>query len=182
MTTLETERLVLRPWTRDDLDVYAEIFAHDAVMRFSLKRRGLTRTESEEALERHVGQFEEDGYGYWAVIPKDLGRVVGYTGLQKTWWFPALLPSVELGYRYHPDHWKKGYATEAGAAALTHGFDVLGLEEIIAIYEPANVASGRVMERLGMRFREEVADPVEGNPLRILVITKDEWAAGRGRA
>lgn len=179
MSTLETERLLLRPWTRDDIDVYAEIFADDEVMRFSLERRGLTRAESEKALERQVRAFEDDGYGYWAVVPKDVGRPVGYTGLRPVWWFPALLPAVELGYRYHPGYWKRGYATEASAAALTYGFEVVGLEEIIALYEPANVASGKVMERLGMRFREEVADPVNGAPLRIFVIGMDEWAARR---
>ena len=175
MTTLETERLTLRPWTRDDLDVYAEIFSNDDVMRFSFTRRGLTRQESESHLERMVRHFEKNGFGYWAVIPKDVGRIVGYTGLQVPWWFRDLLPAIELGYRYHPDFWKRGYATEAGAAALGFGFEQLSLDEIIAIYEPANVASGRVMERLGMRFVRDVTHPVERDLLRIYAIDKESW-------
>jgi RimJ/RimL family protein N-acetyltransferase len=180
MTRLETERLVLRPWTREDIDVYAEIYGNDDVMRFSFTRRGLTREESEQYLERMVRHFEERGYGYWAVIPKDVGRIVGYTGLQLPWWFKELLPAVELGYRYHPDYWKRGYATEAGAAALTHGFDVVGLDEIIAIYEPDNVDSGRVMERLGMRFVRDVTHPVENDLLRIYSIDRESWRARSG--
>ncbi len=177
MTTLETERLLMRPWTRDDLDVYAEIFANEETMRFSFKRRALTREESEEALERHVAHFEKHGFGTWAVIPKDVGKIVGYTGLQLPYWFPALLPSVEVGYRFHPDHWGKGYATEAARESLRYGFEDAGLEEIIAIYEPDNVRSGLVMERLGMRFVKDLRDPTDQVPLRMYAITKAEWVA-----
>lgn len=180
MTTIETERLTMRPWKLDDLDVYAEIFSDDRIMRYSFTRRGMTREESEEALGRHVRHFEEHGFGLWAVIPKEAGRIIGYTGLQVPLWFPALMPAVEVGYRLHPDYWKKGYATEGAGASLRHGFEVAGLDEIIAIYEPANVASGRVMERLGMRRVRDVPDPKDGGTtLRIYAITREEWSAGR---
>lgn len=148
-------------------------------MKFSFARRGLSREESAQYLERMVRHFETHGYGYWAVIPKDVDRIIGYTGLQLPWWFKELLPAVELGYRYHPEFWKRGYATEAGAAALDHGFDVVGLEEIIAIYEPANIDSGQVMERLGMRFMRDVTHPREGDLLRIYALGADEWRAHR---
>lgn len=176
MVTLETERLTLRPWTRDDIDVHAELFANDEIMRFSHNRKGLTRDQSVRQLERIVQHFESNGFGYWAVIPKDVGRIVGYAGLQVPWWFKDLLPAIEFGCRYHPDYWKRGYATEAGQAALTHGFEVLALDEIIAIYEPANVASGRLIERLGMRFVREVIHPVERDLLRIHAIDRGSWA------
>lgn len=177
MTVLETERLTMRPWTRDDIEVYAELFSNDEIMRFSLMRRGMTREEAAESLERHVAHFEKHGYGYWAVTPKDVGRIVGYTGLQVPYWFPDLLPSVEVGYRYHPDHWGRGYATEAARASLRYGFETAGLEEIIAIYEPANVRSGMVMERIGMHHVEDVRDPTDSMPLRIFSISRAEWAA-----
>ena len=178
MEVIETERLTMRPWKRDDIDVYAEIFAVDETMRFSLKRRGLTREEAEESLERHVSHFENHGYGCWAVTPKDVGRIVGYTGLQIPYWFPELLPAVEVGYRYHPDHWGHGYATEAARASLRYGFETLGLNEIIAIYEPANIRSGMVMERIGMHHVKDVRDPTDGVPLRIYAISREEWTAG----
>ena len=177
MTTLETERLVMRPWTRDDIDVYAEMFADDEIMRFSLMRRGMTRDEAAESLERHVSHFEKHGYGYWAVTPKDVGRIVGYTGLQMPYWFPDLLPSVEVGYRFYPDYWGRGYATEAARASLHYGFETVGLNEIIAIYEPANVRSGMVMERIGMHHVRDVMDPTDSVPLRIFAVSKAEWAA-----
>ena len=177
MTVIETERLIMRPWARDDIDVYAEMFANDEIMRFSLTRRGMTRKEAEESLERHVSHFEKHGYGYWAVTPKELGRIAGYTGLQMPYWFPDLLPAVEVGYRYHPDHWGNGYATEAARASLDYGFHVVGLDEIIAIYEPENVRSGMVMERLGMRHIRDVRDPTDSVPLRIYTITRGEWPA-----
>jgi RimJ/RimL family protein N-acetyltransferase len=85
------------------------------------------------------------------------------------------MPTVEVGWRIDPDYWGRGLATEGGRAALDVGFNVLGLNEIVSICEPENVASWRVMERLGMLHDRDTRHPALGVPLRVFKIRKDQW-------
>jgi len=177
---IETERLLLRRFTWDDLDDLAEIFAKPEVFWFP-EHRGLTREETATMLQnRFIDPWEEQGFGHWAVLRKEDERLLGYEGLAIPRFLPEVLPAVELGYRFDPDAWGRGYATEAGAASLSYGFDVAGLERITAIYHIENVRSGLVMERLGMRVERDTKHPESGEPLRVYEIFKDEWRA-RGR-
>jgi len=110
------------------------------------------------------------GYGLWAVERKDTAGFIGYVGLWPAT-FPAhFTPAVEVGWRLAADQWGHGYATEAARAALAHGFDSLGLEEIVSFTSSVNVRSWRVMERLGMRRDAngdfEHPNVPEGHPLR----------------
>jgi len=98
--------------------------------------------------------------------------VLGFVGLSHPRWFPALAPAVEVGWRLRREAWGKGFATEGGQAALEHGFDRLGLSEVIALVHPENARSAGVAERLGMRPRDEVPHP--WRPHRLVV-----YATGR---
>jgi RimJ/RimL family protein N-acetyltransferase len=146
---VETERLVLRRWSTDDVDALAAVFAEPAFWHFPF-RRGFTRDETEQFVERQLEHWATHGFGMWAVELKADGRLAGYTGLAIPTWLPQVLPAVEVGWRLHPDHWGRGLATEGGAASLRYGFEKLGLDRIIAIAMPDNVASLRVMAKLGM--------------------------------
>ncbi len=146
---METERLVLRRWSEDDVDALAAVFAEPAFWHFPF-RRGFTREETEQFVERQLEHWATHGFGMWAVELKADGRLAGYTGLAIPTWLPQVLPAVEVGWRLHPDHWGRGLATEGGAASLRYGFEELGLDRIIAIAMPDNVASLRVMAKLGM--------------------------------
>ena len=146
---METERLVLRRWSTDDVDALAAVFAEPAFWHFPF-RRGFTRDETEQFVERQLEHWATHGFGMWAVELKADGRLAGYTGLAIPTWLPQVLPAVEVGWRLHPDHWGRGLATEGGAASLRYGFEKLGLDRIIAIAMPDNVASLRVMAKLGM--------------------------------
>jgi RimJ/RimL family protein N-acetyltransferase len=88
-----------------------------------------------------------------------------------------VMPTVEVGWRLDPDYWGHGLATEGGRAALSFAFETLGLDEIVSIYEPDNVASGRVMEHLGMRPERDTVHPTLGVPLRVYRIDRPEWSA-----
>jgi len=176
---IDTERLILRRFTMDDLDELAEIFAKPEVYWFNA-RRGLTREETETMIkERFIGLWEEQGFGHFAVIRKSDERLLGYTGLAIPRFLPEVLPAVELGYRFDPDAWGQGYATEASAASFDYGFETVGLERIIAIYHIENTRSGRVMERLGMRVERDTVDPADGAALRVYEIFRDEWRCAR---
>ena len=110
----------------------------------------LTRAESDARVERLRVHFEQHGYGIWAVEAPGVAPFIGSVGLAHVPFEAHFTPCVETGWRLLPEHWGRGYATEAAAAALAFGFDTLGLAEIVAFTVPANGPSRRVMERLGM--------------------------------
>jgi len=82
-----------------------------------------------------------------------------------------------VGFRIDPDYWGRGLATEGGRAALEFGFNVLGLREIVSIYQPEDAASGRVMQRLGLVYERDTKHPALGVPLRVFKTDRDEWAS-----
>ena len=174
MDSIETERLLLRPWRADDIDALAALLAVPAVSWYPF-RRGLTREESERYLDRQMRHWETHGFGMWAAELLGAGDLIGYLGLAVPVWLPEVLPAVEVGWRLHPTCWGRGLATEGGRASLRHGFEVLDLDRIISIFEPENVASGRVMVRLGMHEWRTTNDPDHGVPVAIRELTRDQW-------
>ncbi len=130
----------------------------------------LTRQESEAAAGRIRGHFDAHGFGLWAVELVGSAPFVGFTGLMPPRFGAAFTPCIEVGWRFAFAHWGQGYATEAGQAALSFGFEHLGLAEIVSFTATSNVRSQRVMQKIGMR-RDPSADfdhPLipEGHPLR----------------
>ncbi len=178
VTVVETERLRLRPWAPDDVEPLAAVFAIPAVWRYPFGR-GLTREETERFLQRHLRHWEADGFGSWAAELRGTRELVGYVGLTTPTWLPEVMPAVEVGWRLHPAHWGQGLATEGGRASLRHGFEELGLDRIIGIFVPENVASGRVMEKLGMKPFLTTTDPYSARrgPLEVRAITAAAWRA-----
>lgn len=176
MTTVETERLRLRPWRCDDLEPLAAIHAVPEFWWYPLGR-GQTREETEHFLERRLTEWEARGYDLWAAELKEGRELIGWIGLSVPAFLPEILPAVEVGWRLHPAHWGRGLATEGGAASLRFGFDQLDLDRIVSIYDPANVRSGAVMQRLGMRFERDTTIPVRGFPARVMEITYQAWCA-----
>lgn len=144
-----TDRLVLRPAVDADRDAIAALNAHPKVGEWLGGVRD--HAESDAFVDRVQAHDFEHGFGFWVVERKADRRVIGMTGV---WWVPPELnmaPAVEIGWRFHPDAWGQGYATEAAKAALDYGFDRLKLPEIIAFTASTNLASQSVMRRIGMR-------------------------------
>jgi len=109
------------------------------------------RAQTETWLEWHVAMWEQEGYSHWAAELKEDGTFVGWIGLTKVWDPEDLLLATEVGWFVDRRHWGEGLATEGGRRSLGFGFKELSLGRIIARYNPENLASGRVMEKLGMR-------------------------------
>jgi RimJ/RimL family protein N-acetyltransferase len=171
MTVLQTQRLLLREWRDEDLEPFARMNADPAVMEHFPTT--LSRSESDAVAERIRGEFVERGFGWWALEIPGETAFAGFVGLSVPSFelpFPCTSPCVEIGWRLATSAWGKGYATEAARAVLTHGFDVLALEEVVSFTVVANARSRRVMERIGMTRREEedFEHPrlPEGHPLR----------------
>lgn len=181
MADLRTERLLLRQWRDEDLGPFAELNGDPETMRFFPAPP--LREESDELAARERRQIEEEGWGLWAVEVVGGAGFIGFVGLARPSFEAHFTPAVEVGWRLARDHWGHGYATEAGRAALAHGFEDLGLEEIVSFTSPLNEPSWRVMQRLGMSH--DSADDFEhprvpvGHPLRLHVLyrlSRADWA------
>jgi ribosomal-protein-alanine N-acetyltransferase len=149
---LVTERLLLRRYTQDDLDAWHErIFADPEVMRYLPGGRPIPRGQLDGAYERGVTHWQTHGYGVWVVCDRSTDDLIGHCGLR----YLDEIAETELLYGLGRQYWGRGLATEAARATLDFGFRRAGLERIIALAVPENLASRRVMEHLGMQFEAE---------------------------
>jgi RimJ/RimL family protein N-acetyltransferase len=149
VTGLATPRLALRPFVRGDVDDLFAMDSDDRVMRYlGSGLKGRTRAECEQGIERMVQRASErPGYGLLHASLRDGGGFVGGCGL-----FPV--PDgddIEMAYRLPHVRWGQGFATEMARAVLAHAFDNLGLARVVGLTWPENIASQRVLEKIGMR-------------------------------
>lgn len=172
---LLTERLVLRRWRPEDLEPYAEICADPEVMRWIGKGQVRTHEECARALASFERAWEDRGFGLFALELRAARGLIGFVGLSVPDFLPEILPSVEIGWRLAAAYWGKGLATEGARAALAFGLGQLGLDRIVSIHQLGNGASGRIMEKLGMRLERETIDPSCARPVRVYEITRSAW-------
>lgn len=145
---IETERLILREITLEDKEALLKLHADPVVQKYTGEPVVKSMEEMTKAIEGRIVNYKKYGYGRWATILKSGNQFVGWAGL-------AYLPEfdeIDIGYRFMPEYWGMGIATEASHAILAYGFDTLQLNRIIAIALPENKASIRVMEKIGMEF------------------------------
>ena len=177
---LRTARLVLRPYTIDDLDAAHDIQSRPEVTRYLLfdaRDRGQVRKWLEDRI-RETALEDEGGLLSLAVVLPETGAVIGDVVLFLR---SAENRQGEIGYIFHPDHGGKGYATEAARAMLRLGFDAFGLHRIIGRLDARNTASERVLKRLGMRreahFLQDEIVKGEWTDQIIYAMLEHEWRA-----
>ncbi|MFE9927950.1 GNAT family N-acetyltransferase [Streptomyces sp. NPDC005533] len=166
MTELRTARLTVRRWRDSDLEPWAAMNA-DPEVREHLGDL-LTRERSDASVARFQAEFDQRGYGWSAVEVRATGEFIGFAGLDQV---DDGMPftGVEIGWRLARSAWGHGYASEAARAVLAHGFDTLGLPEILAVTTATNHRSQAVMRRIGMTRNpaDDFDDPtVPEGPLR----------------
>ena len=147
---IETERLLLREITLDDQEALFRLHSDPSVQKYTGEPVVKSIDEIKKAIENRILGYKKYGYGRWATILKSGNQFVGWAGL-------AYLPEfdeIDLGYRFLPEFWGKGLATEASRAILNYGFNTLKLKKIVAIAMKENKASIRVMEKVGMQFEK----------------------------
>jgi RimJ/RimL family protein N-acetyltransferase len=151
---LETERLVLRRLTADDVDNLFELDSDPAVMRFLNGGEPTPRDVIQhEILPRFLRSYvRSDGFGVWAAIEKSAEEFLGWFSFQPAGEEEASAGDVTLGYRLRQAAWGKGYATEGARALIRKGFTELGVRRVVATTYQDNRASRRVMEKAGMRL------------------------------
>jgi RimJ/RimL family protein N-acetyltransferase len=162
---LETERLVLRRFTEDDVDNLVALDGDPEVMRFLTGGKPTPRAAMVNTLLPAFTRYYERsaGYGFWAAIEKASGEFLGWFHFRPPQGSPP--DEVELGYRLHRAAWGKGYATEGSRALIRKGFTELGVRRVIASTYEENIGSRRVMEKAGMTL------------VRTFRMTPEEYAA-----
>lgn len=144
----DTERLRLRLWTDADRDAFRRMNAAPRVMKFFPST--LSEAESDALLGRIRAHQEEHGFTFWAVEDTRTGNIAGFTGLARVTFDAPFTPCVEIGWRFLPEYWGKGYAIEAARSVMEYAFKVLNLPEVVAFTTETNLPSQGLMQRLGM--------------------------------
>lgn len=145
---LETERLILRPIDPErDFEAWAKTFANPDVMRY-LGGEPMNRALAWRSMAMIIGHWHIRGYSFFSLEEKATGAWVGRVGP----WNPEGWPEPEVGWTISPDHWRKGFATEAGAAAITYAFETLGWSRVAHCILEGNTPSVATAEKLGSRL------------------------------
>lgn len=168
---LETERLILRQLTDNDVDAVFALRKDAEIMRF-IRKPQKSREEAESWMRLVSSRWESEKIGFCAVIKKESGEFVGWCGL----WRLKESGEIEVGYAVAQNFQRKGYATEAAEACLAYGFNQLNMRKIVAVTRPENEASRRVMEKLGMKY--DGLGKFYGAKLTHYSIRKSDWEKG----
>ncbi len=161
VSTLETERLHLRPVAEADFAAIHAILGDPAVMY--AWEHGFTEEETRQWIGNCLARYERDGYSHFAVVRKETNRLIGLVGpLKETLEGKTY---VGLGWLLRRDHWKRGFALEAAQVSLRYTFDVIGAKTVIADIRPENAASIRLAQRLGMTARHTVTKHYHGKDM-----------------
>lgn len=161
MNILETERLFLRQFSAQDAEFILELVNEPSFIQ-NIGDRGVRTLEDARAyiLNGPVASYAKNGFGLYLVALKETGESIGMCGLIKR----DTLEDVDIGYAFLPKFWGKGFAVEAARAVRDFAKDVIGLKRVVAITDPANEGSIRVLEKIGLRFERMVrlsADDIE---------------------
>ena len=174
--TFETERLLLRPTNAADAGLTLRLYNTPEFLQFVGDRNLRTAEDALEYLKiRTFPQIENLGYGNFTVLLKSDGTKIGSCGL----FHREGLDAVDIGFAFLPQYYGMGYGYEAAKTLLDAGFSEFGLGEISAITVRENMASQKLIEKLGLTFRKIITIPNDPEDLLYYLITKEEWEKRR---
>ena len=151
---LETERLALRRANLGDAAFILRLLNEPSFLRFIGDRKVRTIADAERYIgERLIASYERNGFGLWIVERRDAPGPIGICGLVKR----DTLPDADIGFAFLPEFWGSGYALESAAGVKRYALEVLSLPRLLAITNPDNVASIRIVEKLGLQFDRALA-------------------------
>lgn len=169
---LETKRLFIRPFTDSDVpDVFA-MRSDPEIMRY-IRAPHKDIAETKKWVTMLSSRWKKDGIGFCSLIEKETGNFLGWCGL----WQLVENGEIEVGYALAKTYWGKGLATESAERFLQYGFDELNLGKIVALAREENLASRRVMEKLGMQYG--YVGTFYGSELVHYEITREEYDRNR---
>ncbi len=150
---LETDRLRLRRLSVDDAGFILKLLNEPSFIQ-NIGDRGVRTIADAQAYIRNgpVASYEKHGFGLWLVETKESGAHIGICGLLKR----EVLEDVDIGYALLPEFWSRGYALESASAVLSYGREKLGLKRVLAVVNPQNQSSIRLLEQIGFEFEKMV--------------------------
>ena len=167
MTVLETERLLLSRLSYDDCEFIFELLNEPSFKRFIGDKGVNTLDEARQYLrDGPIGSYERFGYGLFLVTPKDSDSPAGICGLVKRDEFD----DPDIGFAFLTRFRENGYALESAKAVLEYGFEGLKLKRIIAVADPDNQRSVRLLERLGLTFERMVRMTEDDHDINLFAI------------
>jgi RimJ/RimL family protein N-acetyltransferase len=175
MTEIRTPRLLLRRWHDDDLAPLAEINADPQVTHWTDDATAHDPDHTAQAIQQWEQEWDEEGFGLFAVELLASGELAGYTGLSIPTHLPQLLPAIAISWRLGSPFRGQGYASEAAHATLEYALQDRGLDHIIAITRPGDDASENITRKLGMTPQTHTTHPTHGHPLHIHTINLTEY-------
>lgn len=154
MNTIETERCILKLYEDPDRDNFISLLTDERVMQYVDK--GVMSAEAAGALwNKMLGMYRQGVDTIWAVFAKDDGRYIGNASIRPTIEEPA---HWEIGYYLREDDWGKGLGTELALRLVEYGFETMGLKEVYATVDYANLPSRKILEKAGLTFYRELVD------------------------
>lgn len=147
---LETDRLLLRELTIGDAQCFYELNLNPNVIKYTGDKAFATIAAAQRFLDNYK-DYETNGYGRWAVIDKSNGEFLGWCGLK----YVKAINETDIGFRFFEAYWNKGFATESAQACLNYGFEKLHLKTIVGRAMADNLASIKVLEKLGLKYEKE---------------------------
>ena len=166
---LETERLLIRKFTFDDLDALIDLRSDEEVIRYIGSRRLQNPEAIEKRLKFYIDCYEKYGFAMSAMFWKPIGEMIGWSGLQPL----DGTDEIEVGYGMIKEFWGKGIGYEAARAWLEYAFTNTDAKQIVAVAVPENTGSWRIMEKCGMKY--EKTDLHYGMECVFYAITKEEF-------
>lgn len=148
---LETPRLLLRQFTPDDTQELYRIYSQPDLFKYMSNEKPLLWEQTKGVIDSFTENWQKHHFGVWAVVYKKNQQLIGHCGFK----FLENTPEVQIGYLLLKPYWGMGLATESAWAALKYGFEVAQLNRVVAIAKPENIASRRVMEKIGMKYEKE---------------------------
>ena len=167
MNVIETDRLLLRRLTTDDAEFILELLNEPSFLRF-IGDKGVRTLADARAyiVQGPLASYEQHGFGLLLVSLKDGADSIGICGLLKR----ETLADVDLGFAFLPRFWSQGFAREAAEAVKAHGLNALALERIVAITNPDNETSIRLLEKIGFQFERMIKLAEDGAETKLFAL------------
>lgn len=175
MTDIHTPRLLLRRWQDDDLVPLSEIHADPTVMRWVGDGTPRSLEQTAEDIEAWEEEWDEEGFGVFAVELLGSGELAGAVGLYVPDSPPEVAGQVAITWRMARVFWGQGYASEAAHATLEFALQDRGIDRVVAVCRTADTASSNVLDKLGMQAEGATVDPAYGHDVRIYGIDLTEF-------